>query len=581
MKNLFEVAKYHNGLQLRCSWDGCVCDITLKNTSDKDITLYDIPLFSAKMMYSADTEFYGEGFNMLSQYGGTIKDFKLLGSFSDYSHYKLKKPDDMNQVYNLLMLFPKGEKPLLMGFASCYRFNGLIRFNEERIDILLDGEGKTIKSGEEIRLEQVYIEQGERNYLLNSFAYAIEKNHKRKRFDKIPTGWCSWLVYGPNITAKNIYDNLDAIKENNLDLKYIQIDDGYQAHWGDWFDFTDKFEGGVKKVCLDIKEKGFEPAIWVAPFVAERESMVFKEHPDWFVKDDNGEPLASDTVSFGGWRCAPWYILDTTNKEALNYLKTVFKTMNKEWGITYFKLDAIVWEALPFGHRYDDTKTGVEAFRMGMQAIAESAGENSFILGGNSPMWASIGEVHGMRVTNDNQRYFDQFKQIAVECFYRNWQHNKLWINDPDTVLLQNQMVEIVGPDGSIIYKDGTTSDAEFRFNAAYTLASGGMVLSGDDVSKLTNENIELLRRLLPPTEYAAEFEDTTFTVGRAKINDKEQIIYVFNFDDHEKKVTVRLDYKAELYDILSNKHLGIADKEITFKELKSHDAAAILCKKI
>lgn len=581
MKNQFKIAKLDNGLLLDCIWNGCVCDITLENISDKDITLYDIPLFSAKMMYSADTELYGEGFNMLSQYGGTIKDFKLLGSYSDYSHYKLKKPDDMNQVYNMLMLFPKEEKTLLIGFASCYRFNGLIRFNEERIDILLDGEGKIVKSGEKIKLEQVYINQGERNQLLNSFAEAIEKNHPKKKFDKIPTGWCSWLVYGPNITDKNIYDNLDAIKENNLDLKYIQIDDGYQAHWGDWFEFTDKFEGGVKKVCLDIKEKGFEPAIWVAPFVAERESNLFKEHPDWFVKDDNGEPLASDTVSFGGWRCAPWYILDTTHPKALDYIKAVFRTMNKEWKITYFKLDAIVWEALPFGHRYDDTKTGVEAFRMGMQAIAEATGENSFILGGNSPMWASIGEVHGMRVTNDNQRYFDQFKQIAIECFYRNWQHNKLWINDPDTVLLQNQKVEIVGPDGSIIFKDGTTKDEEFRFNAAYTLASGGMVLSGDDVSNLTNENIELLRRLLPPTEYAAEFEDTTFTVGRANINDKEQLIYVFNFDDHEKRVTVKLDHKVEIYDILLNKHLGIAEGELTFKELKAHDAVALLCKKI
>jgi hypothetical protein len=112
MKNQFKIAKLDNGLLLDCIWNGCVCDITLENISDKDITLYDIPLFSAKMMYSADTELYGEGFNMLSQYGGTIKDFKLLGSYSDYSHYKLKKPDDMNQVYNMLMLFPKEESAL-------------------------------------------------------------------------------------------------------------------------------------------------------------------------------------------------------------------------------------------------------------------------------------------------------------------------------------------------------------------------------------------------------------------------------------------------------------------------------------
>ena len=578
MRDLFKAAEYENGLVLNCVWEGPVCKITLTNTSDSEKALNDIILFNAKMMYEADTEFYGEGYNMLSQYGGKINDFKLLGSFCDYTHYRLKKPEGINQVYNMLMLFPKGRDTLLIGFASCNRFNGMIRFNEERIELALDGEGVKIGAGETIDLEQVYIDCGKRNELLSSFAKAIEKNHPKLPFDEIPTGWCSWLVYGPNITAKNIYDNLDAIKENNLDLKYIQIDDGYQAHWGDWFDFTDKFEGGVKKVCLDIKKKCFEPAIWVAPFVAEKNSKLFKEHPDWFVKDDCGEPLQSDKVTFGGWRCAPWYILDTTHPEALNYLKTVFSTMNKEWGVTYFKLDAIVWEALPFGHRYDSTKTGVEAFRMGMDAIIESAGKGSFILGGNSPMWPSIGKVNGMRITNDNQRYFDQFKQIAIECFYRNWQHNRLWINDPDTVLLQNQVAEIVGPDGSIIHKEGTTLDEEFRFNASYTLASGGMVLSGDDVSLLTKENIELLRRLLPPTEYAAEFDDTTFTVGRAKISDEKQIIYVFNFDDCEKSVTVKLDSRVEIYDILSNKHMGIADGEITIEKLKPHDAVALVC---
>ncbi len=581
MRDLFKVTEYDNGLVLNCVWDGPVCNITLTNTSEKDIALGDIILFNAKMMYGADTELYGEGYNMLSQYGGTIKDFKLLGSFSDYTHYRLKKPEGINQVYNMLMLFPKREKTLLIGFASCNRFNGMIRFNEERIELLLDGEGIRLGAGEEIKLEQVYIDCGDRNELLNSFAKAIEKNHPKLPFDEIPTGWCSWLVYGPNITARNIYDNLDAIKESNLKLKYIQIDDGYQAHWGDWLDFTDKFEGGVKKVCLDIKSKGFEPAIWVAPFVAERDSKLFKEHPDWFVKDDNGEPLASDKVTFGGWRCAPWYILDTTHPEALNYIKTVFSTMNKEWGVTYFKLDAIVWEALPFGNRYDSTKTCVEAFRMGMDAIVESAGKGSFILGCNSPMWPAIGKVNGMRVTNDNQRYFDQFKQIAIECFYRNWQHNRLWINDPDTVLLQNQKVEIVDPNGNIVYRDGTTLDVEFAFNAVYTLASGGMVLSGDDVSKLSKENIELLRRLLPPTEYSAEFDDTTFTVGRAKISEEKQIIYVFNFDDYEKKITVKLDGRFEIYDIISDRHLGEADKEITLKSLRPHHAVALACKKI
>jgi hypothetical protein len=125
--------------------------------------------------------------------------------------------------------------------------------------------------------------------------------------------------------------------------------------------------------------------------------------------------------------------------------------MHNEWKINYFKLDAIIWESFPFGHRYDDTKTCVEAYKMGMKAIIDSVGEESFILGGNSPMWPSIGMINGMRVTNDNVRSWYQYKQIAKECFPRNWHHQRLWINDPDTVLLQNQRIKVVGPDGNVV----------------------------------------------------------------------------------------------------------------------------------
>jgi alpha-galactosidase len=250
--------------------------------------------------------------------------------------------------------------------------------------------------------------------------------------------------------------------------------------------------------------------------------------------------------------------------------------MRHEWKIKYFKLDAIIWAALPFGHRYDEKKTAVEAYKMGMQTICDAVGEESFILGGNSPMWPSIGYINGMRVTNDNYRRWTQYKQLAIECFPRNWQHQRLWINDPDTILLQNRKIKAMAPDGSISYRDSELTSDEFAFNAVYTMACGGMVLSGDDVSELSDRNLEVLKRLTPPTNVAAIFDDNSWTIGRAKIDEMKTMIYIFNLKDEARDIEVPLDGIYHVYDILSETDLGICEGSLRMPAFRAHYAVAL-----
>lgn len=569
-----------DGIVVSCTRNGGLYEFFATNTTNNDIKLGDITVLESPMPFSSDTAFFGEGYTMLSCYVGTVGgSFENIGRFSDYSHYKAYRPDGVKQVYNMALFSPKNDECVLIAFASCFRFGGVIRFNENILNIALNCENITVHPDETIALEQVYINKGNKDDLLTELAEVLNKNHPRLEFSEIPTGWCSWLAYGAGVTSKNIYDNIQAIKKHRLDLKYIQIDDGYQTHWGDWLDFTEKFDNGVKSVCLDIKAQGFEPAMWVAPFVASERSKLFSLHPDWFVKDDNGLPLRSDTVSFGGWgKDAPWYILDMTHPCAVDYVKTVFRTMHEEWHVNYFKLDAINWAAMPYGHRYDDSKTSIQAYKMGMAAIRQAVG-NSFILAANSPLWPSIGELHAMRVTDDNARSWERFLSLIRVCFRRNWQHNKLWINDPDAVLLQNANVKsVVGPDGKALEEKGAVSKNEFEVNAAYVMASGGMILSSDDVSALDDENIELLKKLLPPMRVAAKFDDDTYCVGRANVKDR-LIVYLFNTDERPKDIILELDAVYDAYDLFKDKHLGALEKRTVFKNFPPHSATVLICK--
>lgn len=345
-------------------------------------------------------------------------------------------------------------------------------------------------------------------------------------------------MYGPNISERDIWNNLNAIRKFGLDLKYIQIDDGYQEYMGDWLSQTDKFKTPLKKLCQDITDSGFEPAIWVAPFIAERDSGLFSEHPDWFVKDMNGRPLSSDKCSFGGWRRGPWYMLDGSHPEARAHLTKLFKTLREEWKIKYFKLDANMWGALPFGVRHQKNTTSVQAYKMGMQAILDGAGTDSFILGCNAPMWPSLGLVHGMRITNDNNRSFERFEQLCYECFRRNWQNGVLWVNDPDTVLIKNKISSVMGPDGKKVKTQENVTSDEYMFCAAYVLASGGMILSSDDITSFTEEEADILKKMLPPTSVAAEF-NSTLEIGSATLQDGKRRIFIF---------TTRITRKSTVY---------------------------------
>ena len=560
---------------ISAQWNGSDCRLSLTNNSGQTICPEKIEVLRMDMPFGADTPIYGEGYNKLSQYGGTVRKTEMTGSYGDAEHYKLPKPEGYQQVYNMIRFSPKKDEHLLLGFTSCNRFSGEFWFNETELFAVLNLEGTEILPGETVPLENFFARAGRKSEIEEGFAAAIRENHPMLQTEKIPTGWCSWLVYGPEVTAQNIYDNLKAIKERGLNLKYIQIDDGYQPYMGDWLSASDAFEGGIRKLCLDIKEQGFEPAIWVAPFIAEEKSELFQTHPDWFVRDLEGKPLASDRVSFGGWRCGPWYMLDGTNPTARQYLTHVFKTMREEWGVKYFKLDANMWGALPFGQRFEKNRTCVEAYRMGMKAILEGAGSDSFLLGCNAPMWPSLGLVHGMRVTNDNARNFNVFAGIAGECFRRNWQHNRLWINDPDTVLLRNRGQEILDPAGNSMIVDSSLTRSEFLFNAAYTLASGGMVLSGDDITEFTEQNAEDLKKLLPPTGIAAVFDTDDFTVGRIPLG-SEQIICVFNYEAEERSFEIPMGRPSEVIDFWSGEKLDCREETVHTVSLAGHSAQVL-----
>src|SRR5207245_8708201 len=122
--------------------------------------------------------------------------------------------------------------------------------------------------------------------------------------------------------------------------------------------------------------------------------------------------------------------------------------------------------------------TRAEAYRRGMEAIRRGADE-AFILGCNHPIWPSLGLIHGSRSSNDIKRSWDRVATTARQNLSRNWQNGRLWWNDPDAVVLTGDLTE-----------------EEFRFHATAIYASGGMVLSGDDITQIGDDRMRMHKKL-------------------------------------------------------------------------------------
>ncbi len=331
---------------------------------------------------------------------------------------------------------------------------------------------------------------------------------------------------------------------------------------GDWLETGAAFGGDVRKVLDSIRQRGFRPAIWVAPFIAEEASHVFQQHRDWFVKDVDGAPLRSDKVTFGGWRHAPWYVLDGTNPDVQAHFEHVFSTMRKDWGVTYFKLDANFWGAIHGGHFHDPKATRIEAYRRGMDAIRRGAGDN-FILGCNHPIWPSLGLIDGSRSSNDIRRAWDRIKSTAQQNLLRGWQNGRLWWNDPDAICLSGDLPE-----------------NEYVFHATAIYATGGMLLSGDDLSTLPEPRLRMLQKLLPPTGVPAVFENEALEAGTIDLPGK-RMVCLFNWTDANRTLVARISRRARVRNFWTGEsHAGDApySGSIVFNDVPPHSAVLLEC---
>jgi alpha-galactosidase len=111
--------------------------------------------------------------------------------------------------------------------------------------------------------------------------------------------WCGW-GYQANVTPQQMTATIPKLKE--LGIHWATLDDRWFNNYGDWLPRSDTFAGdAIQNMVRDFHAQGIKVQIWWLPLAVEDGkfryedhkyalSDVAKQHPDWLVLDQKGQP---------------------------------------------------------------------------------------------------------------------------------------------------------------------------------------------------------------------------------------------------------------------------------------------------
>lgn len=423
--------------------------------------------------------------------------YPLLAPYGDYRFYRYPGRRGRFHSWTYTYFVFGNDEVILIG--SLDETGGYTLFDysyrRDRLVIYRDCEGAL--SHENYPLLRLYIGRGKPRAVLKE--YFKEMGLPREHAPRV-TGWCSWYNYYTRISEADIRHNLKELSRRKLPLDYFQIDDGWQSASGDWLECNAQFPSGMKKIAGTITASGFQPGLWLAPFICDHRSRIYRENPDWLMRDRRGKPVrAGYNPNWNGW----FYALDFYAPGFQDYLGRIFKTLQDDWGYRLLKIDFLYAAALmPW-----QGKTRGAVMTEVMEFIRAQT-KQSRILGCGVPLGPAMGRVDYCRIGSDTAPLWDLwFKGFSYRergsagnslrsTIGRYHLDRQAFRNDPDVFILRDGL-----PKSNLNRLSRQQRSTIFFLNQLL----GGLIFFSDNLSEYTAEQQTLLRRGFPGMECAVD----------------------------------------------------------------------------
>lgn len=367
----------------------------------------------------------------------------------------------------------------------------------------------------------------------------------------VPVGFMTWYSekYGGalNETAVIELSRYLAATFKEYGYGFVQIDDLWQngqKRNGPAKDFsrvnpTGPYKGGMKPVADQIRSLGLTPGLWLLPFAIDHQDPLLAGQAPLVARKADGSPYETN------WSGTA---LDLTRPEARAYVQGFIRRAVQEWGFGYLKLDGLhigmaTRQTYPerkyvedhFGDAVfaDKGKSNMQAGRMGLAAVREAAGPDTFILGCCVPqnersLGMVMGLVDAMRVGADSGVNWGGVVEGVRSASALYFLNGRVWWSDPDAIYARAKMPL-----------------HEVQNFAGWVTLTGMLNNQTDWAPDYPADRVDLLRRTMPSHQLASvrpvdllEHDPPRIWVLSYEIGGaKRKVIGLFNWTDQEIKI--------------------------------------------
>lgn len=402
----------------------------------------------------------------------------------------LRWDDPVRHHSSWLLALADGERSLLLGALE----GDTPRLHAD-LDVL-SGWTETGRPGRWVLLEGPELQVFERYR-------ALLQDHYGARDRDPGTVWSSWYSLYEDISRQAFDSILPELPGLGFDT--FQVDDGWQRVVGDW-EPNDKFPAGMAEIVRTCRGLGLRAGLWLAPFIVLPGSEAFRAHRQMLLTDASGE-LVTAGENWG----ASYFTYDYTRADARERLAELIHTAVEDWGYSYLKLDFLQAAAVPGRHASPADREAV--YRAAIQAIRDTAGEETFLLGSGAPLFASLGILDAVRTGPDvapmwtNYATDDPSDALALNALRNGVE--RLWLRgliglDPDVVFARHAR--------------NLLSDQQLQWLRDAATLSGFRALS-DPPSWLTDAERDDLRRYLGPLPGTRRLGRHRFLIGDREVD--------------------------------------------------------------